>query len=56
MDRSGTGQPIPGVEVAWGGTSAEIGAAMVLLRDTRERELVGEGESEKNETRRGTRA
>ena len=39
MGRSGTGQPIPGVEAAWGGASAEIGAAMDAPVKVREREM-----------------
>ena len=44
MGRSGTGQPIPGVEAAWGGASAEIGVAMEGLQSLGEREIVRERE------------
>ena len=44
MGRSGTGQPIPGVEAAWGGASAEIGAAVEGLQSSGERESMRETE------------
>ena len=58
-DSDGVGHSgsIFGREEAWGGTSVEIGAAMVLLRDTRERESswvrgrTGQREEEKRKQR-----
>ena len=39
MGGSGHGEPIPDVEAAWGGASAEIGAAMEAPVKVREREM-----------------
>ena len=53
MGGSGHGEPIPDVEAAWGGASAEIGAAMEAPGTGRERErCVRERELRKGESKR----